>query len=877
MSTSSVKTTCPYCGVGCGVIATHEEHGEITIKGDPDHPANWGRLCSKGAALAETLDLEGRLLHPTIHGKRTDWSTALQTVATKLNGVIEQHGPDAIALYVSGQLLTEDYYVANKWMKGFVGSANIDTNSRLCMSSAVAAHKRAFGSDIVPCNYEDIESAELITIVGSNTAWCHPVLYQRIVKAKKKNPTLKVVVIDPRNTATTELADLHLDLTAGSDGFLFSGLLRYLHQQQCVDSRFLAEHCEGVEETLLQAMRSTPDTTSVANACKLPLQKIERFYHWFSSTEKSLTLFSQGVNQSTSGTDKGNAIINCHLLTGRIGKAGMGPFSITGQPNAMGGREVGGLANQLAAHMEIENQTHHTLVKNFWKSDHLCQKSGLKATEMVEAIEQGTIKAIWIIATNPAVSLPDSNRVKAALEQCDLVIVSDCVTENDTLRYADIQLPALAWGEKDGSVTNSERRISRQRPFLPPPGEARADWEILCEVAQRMGYHEGFNFKNSAAIFREHAALTTFHNDGSRDLYLGPLATISKEAYEALSPLQWPLHTRPFSDGKFFTPNQKAQLIPITPQHPALPDDSDYPVLLNSGRSRDQWHTMTRSGKSPRLANHNTEPYLELSPEDAKQHQIVDGSLVSVTNPIGSTTLRATIKSSQRGTVFAPIHWSESNSSGGTINRHVSTQVDPFSGQPAFKQNRVALAPFPARWHGFILSRRPLSLTACGYWSRSRGKEIWRYTIAGEATPESWASLARQWICADQADVGWVEYFDPAQQQYRAARSVEDAIDSCIYIGPDETLPSYEWIEPLFLQSSIEPALRTALLSGKPPVAVEDQGKVVCACFGVRSKEIQNLIETEQISTTEEITQQLKAGGNCGSCLPEMRQLLSSC
>ncbi len=874
MATSVTKTTCPYCGVGCGVIATVEASGTITIQGDPDHPANQGRLCSKGTALAETLGMEGRLLQPEVDGKVVAWSSALDTVASRLQETIQQHGPDAVAFYLSGQLLTEDYYVANKLMKGFIGSANVDTNSRLCMSSAVAAYKRAFGSDTVPCNYEDIDQAQLITLVGSNTAWCHPVLYQRIVKAKKVNPDLKVVVIDPRKTATSEIADLHLPLQAGSDGHLFCGLLSYLDQHGHEQAQFTRNHCEGVDSAIRAAMSATPSLTTVTTACSLDREQIEQFYRWFAESERALTLFSQGVNQSTSGTDKGNAIINCHLFTGRIGKPGMGPFSLTGQPNAMGGREVGGLANQLAAHMEIENPQHHALVSEFWDAPKLCTTPGLKATELFSAIEQGTIKAVWIMATNPAVSLPDSEQVRKALKQCPLVVVSDCVAESDTLELADIKLPATTWGEKSGTVTNSERTISRQRPFMAPPGEALPDWKIVCEVARRMGFGNHFHYDSPHEIFTEHAALSGYRNEGSRDLDLISLSKLNPASYEALSPTQWPQQQRPFAEGRFFTPSGRAQLIAVTPQLPEFITKPCNPLLLNSGRSRDQWHTMTRTGRSSRLSQHAAEPYVELSTEDAHHYGVERDDLVTLKNHLGRITVRAKVGSTPPGSLFTPIHWSDSTSSAGRVNSLVEHNVDPHSGQPAFKQSLVTLAAYSASWYGFILSRRPLRLDGCGYWSRSRGKGVWRYQIAGESSTENWGTQSRSWLCADQQQVGWVEYFDSARSHYRAARIVNDQLDSCIYIGPNRTLPAQEWIEPVFTRDQLAANERSALLSGKPLQAGEDRGKTICACFGVGKREIEQLIEQRQITNVEEITRHLKAGGNCGSCLPELKQML---
>ena len=501
----AVKSTCPYCGVGCGLLVERDQQGAWLIKGDPEHSANFGRLCSKGTALNETLDAEGRLTSPLIDGQAASWEAALEQVASRFRAIVDEHGPDAVAFYVSGQLLTEDYYVANKLMKGFIGSGNIDTNSRLCMSSSVAGHKQAFGSDTVPGCYEDFEQADLIVLTGSNTAWCHPVLYRRIVKAKEARPALRVVVIDPRETSTCEIADLHLPVRAGSDSLLFNGLLSWLHDQGRVDQAFVSAHTEGAGEALQTARCYAPTAAVVADLCGLDQQAVETFYHWFSETERSLTLYSQGINQTSSGTDKVNAIINCHLLSGRIGKPGCGPFSITGQPNAMGGREVGALANQLACHMDLENAAHRDLVTRFWKSPQLASRPGLKAVDLFRAVERGEVKALWVMATNPAVSLPDANQVRRALEKCEFLVVSDNTRHTDTTAFADVLLPALTWGEKDGTVTNSERCITRQMNFLPPLGEARPDWWILSQVAQRLG-HAGFDYATSHEIFCEYAA-----------------------------------------------------------------------------------------------------------------------------------------------------------------------------------------------------------------------------------------------------------------------------------------------------------------------------------------------------------------------------------
>ncbi len=490
----TVRTTCPYCGVGCGVLASRTATG-LTVKGDPDHPANKGRLCSKGSALGETVGLEGRLLAPMVHGQEASWDDALTLVAQRFQQVIADHGPEAVALYVSGQMLTEDYYAANKLMKGFIGAANIDTNSRLCMASSVAGHRRAFGSDTVPGLYEDLELADLVVLTGSNLAWCHPVLYQRLAAAKAARPAMKVVVIDPRRTATCDLADLHLAIAPGSDAALFNAVL------VAIADRGAASPANGYAEAVSAARASDPAMTGLDPAI------LAEFCTLWASTEKVVTVYSQGINQSATGTDKVNAILNCHLATGRIGRPGMGPFSVTGQPNAMGGREVGGLANTLTCHLEIEDPAHRAAVQAYWSSPAMAQKPGLKAVDMFRAVADGRIKAIWIIHTNPVVTMPDADAVAAALKACPFVVVQDVTAATDTARLAHVLLPATAWGEKEGTVTNSDRTISRQRRVLPAPGQARDDWRIIAEVAARMGWAAGFDWPNAAAIFREYAGL----------------------------------------------------------------------------------------------------------------------------------------------------------------------------------------------------------------------------------------------------------------------------------------------------------------------------------------------------------------------------------
>jgi len=878
---SEVRTTCPYCGVGCGVLTSVGDDGRVAVQGDPQHPANLGRLCSKGLALGETVDLEGRLLHPEVDGRQAGWDEAMDAVATRFARVIEEHGPDAVAFYVSGQLLTEDYYVANKLMKGFIGSANIDTNSRLCMSSAVAAHKRAFGSDTVPVCYEDLELAELVVLTGSNLAWCHPVLYQRLLAAKKRRPEMRIVVIDPRRTASCDGADLHLAIRSGSDAVLFSGLLMWLQQQDKLDELFVNYQTSGLDETLRNAEWYAPSPRAVAEHCGVSEEDLLTFYRWFADTDKVVTAFSQGINQSSSGTDKGNAIINCHLYTGRIGRPGAGPFSVTGQPNAMGGREVGGLANQLAAHMELGDELHRDLVQRFWQAPRLAGGVGLKAVELFQAIERGEVKALWVMATNPAVSLPDTNQVRRALSRCDTVVVSDVMAQTDTLRYAHIKLPALAWGEKDGTVTNSERCISRQRPFLPVPGEARADWWMVCELARRLG-HQGFDYDGPAPIFAEHARLSGFENHGDRDFDISGLAGLDSAGYDALSPVQWPLpvggepRQRLFGNGRFYTASQRANFIPVTPRPPAIHSDEAYTLVLNTGRVRDHWHTMTRTGKSPRLSAHTTEPCLTLHPQDALQLMVDEGQLVAVTSHWGETILRAGISDSQPpGQVFAPMHWNDQFASAARVGSLVNPMLDPVSGQPEFKHTPVRVVRYQAAWYGFLLTRRPVKPRHASYWVKARRDGLWHYEIAGEQKPDDWAGYARSLLCHGEGEVHWNELFDSTQASYRAARVVDGRLDAVIMIGPDHRLPPRDWLVQLFAQEQLDPVSRSRLLAGVPPKGQEDAGQLVCSCFSVGINTISRAVREQGLDSAEAIGVALGAGTNCGSCVPELKRLLA--
>lgn len=901
---SITHTACPYCGVGCGLVV-HPDH---TIAGDPAHPANRGRLCSKGAALAQTLDDTGRLTTPLIGGRPADWDAALGLVAARFRQTIAEHGPDSVAFYVSGQCLTEDYYVANKLMKGFIGSANIDTNSRLCMASSVAGHIRAFGEDIVPGVYEDWEEADLVVLVGSNAAWCHPVLHQRLMAARAEHGT-RVVVIDPRRSATAESADMHLPIASGSDVALFNGLLLSLAQAGRIDHGWVTRHATGLDAALAAARLAFPETAdltgSVAAACGIDPELLDAFFAAFAANERVLTVWSQGVNQAEDGTDRVNAIINCHLATGRIGRPGMGPFSITGQPNAMGGREVGGLANQLAAHMRFDDPADRERLRRFWNAPALAEREGLKAVDLFEAVAEGRVKAVWIVATNPAVSLPDADRVRAALDACPFVVVSDC-WPTDTTTRADVVLPAAAWGEKDGTVTNSERRISRQRPFRAPPGDARPDWWQFATVGRLMGWQDAFAWDTPAAIFREHAALSGLCNEGRRLFDISALAGLGDADYDAMVPIRWPLPAhavgeagRLFAQGGFPTPDHRARLVPTpwksapwnpaqahpTLGHPTLghprlghptsatPDR----LILNTGRVRDQWHTMSRTGLSPALMAHTDEPSVVIHPTDAMARGIQSNDLLRLCSDQGEALLRADLRHTQRrGEVFAPMHWTDQFASMGPIGRVVGTARDPVSGQPALKATRVALTPIRTFFHGLLLRRAGGPLPDFGHWVRIPVAGGHLYRLRGLRPATDACSLVRvaMVLLGTTPRGDRLEAADPRRGVLRVAIVLDGILDACLFLAREpEALPSEAAIAPMIGQPVADHA-RTRLLAGRPLDPAAADGPRVCACFGVSRDAVRHAIVTHGLRDVGAIGAHLRAGTNCGSCIPELEEIL---
>jgi len=893
----TVKTTCAYCGVGCGVLATVDRERHFAITGDDAHPANFGRLCVKGSALGETVGTDGRLLYPAIGGVRATWDQATGYIAEQLQDIVAKFGPESVAFYVSGQFLTEDYYVVNKLAKGFIGTANVDTNSRLCMSSAVAGHKRAFGTDTVPNCYVDFEAADLLTFVGSNAAWCHPILYQRIKKAKAERG-MKIVSIDPRKTDTNEIVDLHLPIKSGTDVLLFNYLLVQIAASTACDHDYIAAYTDGLDEAL-QAAEADVAMGDVATRLGVSGEALTTFVEWFIATPKAMTLFSMGVNQSGQGTDKVNGIINIHLATGRIGKEGAGPFSLTGQPNAMGGREVGGLANMLAAHLEIANADHRALVQDFWHAPTIITGAGLKAVDLFDAVASGKVKAVWIMATNPIVSMPNADAVREALTNCPLVIVSEVMADTDCTRVADVVLPALGWGEKDGTVTNSERRISRQRGVMAGLGESRPDWWALAQVAQKMGY-AGFDYASAHDVFIEHAALSGVKNtEGAvlRDFDISPLAALSLDEYDALEPIQWPIRVidgkpvgtdRLFANGEFYTENRRAKIVPIRHQETGYQTNAEYPYALNTGRVRDQWHTMTRTGLTARLTRHIGEPFAELNPVDAKALGVVPGDILHIQSAWGQALARVIVSDGQQaGMVFVPIHWNGVNSTLSRIGAVVNPVVDRISGQPECKHTPVALKKGALNLHGFLMTSSSIALLDADYAVNVRTINGFRQEFASHIEElTAFSENGVDWLTS-LVDVPFgterLEYIDLAQGVIRLAwihdsklvafAAMALAMGGTEGVDARQLVPARAWLDDQ-LGLEVSSVTRRTILSGVPADPASDVGPIICSCFSVGRNTINRAICEQKLQTVAEVGQCLKAGTNCGSCQSEIFRLL---
>ena len=696
----SFKSTCSYCGVGCGIIVDKDTKGNIKVRGDKDHPVNRGMLCSKGMNLNYVVqDKSDRILHPMMRWsknhplQKVSWDTAFDRAAAVFSSIIEKHGPDSVGFYVSGQCLTEEYYLINKLSKGFIGTNNIDTNSRLCMSSAVVGYKKTIGDDAPPISYDDIEHADTFLISGANPAWTHPILFRRIESHKNTNKDVKIIVVDPRKTASAEQADLHLQINPGSDVVLNNAIARLLIETRKTDKKFIEKNTIGYEALKEQVFDLS--LNKAAKYCGINTRDIKLAAKWIGDSKAFLSMWTMGLNQSVIGVDKNTSLINLSLITGQIGKKGAGPFSLTGQPNAMGGREVGGMANLLAAHKNLLSERDRTEVANFWRSKKISEKPGLTATEMFEALNSGKMKAIWIVTTNPVVSMPNSNLIEKGLEKAKFVVVQDISHKSETTKYADLLLPAAGWLEKEGVMTNSERRITYLPKVLDAPGEALPDADIFMKFAKKMGYWE-FDYENTSEVFDEHCRLTKNTN-----------IDISGLSYHRLineGSMQWPIPDikhkgtkRLFTDFKFPTPDGRAHITVaknIYNQSEEINDD--YPFILTTGRIRDQWHTMTRTGKVNRLNTHYPSPFVEINPKDAKSLKLKEEDVVLVSNKRGESRIKVKISEDiKRGTVFMPMHWGKSlESDFGRSNNLTSSLIDPISKEPDFKFSSVNIKKF---------------------------------------------------------------------------------------------------------------------------------------------------------------------------------------
>ncbi|NNN56248.1 molybdopterin-dependent oxidoreductase [Vibrio sp. 1-2 (7-a)] len=861
MSQGCRKTTCPYCGVGCGIEISNNK-----IIGDALHPANSGSLCVKGVALAESLQMPSRLLYPKLREKEVSWQSVTDLIAQEIHQAKAEFGPDSVAMYVSGQLLTEDYYVANKLMKGYVGSANIDTNSRLCMSSAVAAHVRAFGEDVVPVNYDDIDNTELLIICGANTAWTHPVLFRRIQQARESNPNLKLVVIDPRETVTAQQADLHLPIKNDGDVSLFNGLLKFLIEQQCIDSEYINSHTDGFDALAEEVSDLRYDVTNLTSSIGISEEKLTTFFQWFAQSPTAITLFCQGVNQAENGVDKGNAIINAHLASGKIAKSGCGPFSITGQPNAMGGREVGGLANQLAVHRAFDSESIKQ-VQAFWDSPEIATQPGLKAVELFEAVERGEIKVLWIMATNPVVSLPDNQLVKRALEICPFVIVSDITADSDVAHYADLLLPAAGWGEKQGMVTNSERRLSRQRQFQTPPGEAKPDWWAISQVGQALCTLEktqnGFAFTSERAVFREYAAMTGMNTDSPLKLDLSQYANLTEQEYEEWVPTQWG-GERPFAEGIYSHPDGKARFVVTSELPQRLERTKGW--WLNTGRQRDQWHTMTRTGHIAHLAASELEPTVYMNTLSATQNRLKAGQLTKLFQPTSNTSIYAKVAIDEGlgfQELFMSMHWAGRYGGESNVNAIINSAKDPISGQPAFKSSYVEVQDAAVKTYGmFIGTQFDSGKFLYSAFQSESNLGIWRFAHDKRPKKQSFCRTEKSRRITIDIAQGWLAVDYDLVGDVRIIRSV-------LVVSSEPIQTDYTNFTGLIGKPMELSQLLTITQS-------QSSAKLVCSCFRVTDKQIHDAMEKQDCTSLTQLQNKLKCGTNCGSCVSQIKQMVDS-
>ncbi|WHS62109.1 nitrate reductase [Pseudomonas sp. G2-4] len=894
MSRQTTASTCCYCGVGCGVLIEHDDERILGVSGDPAHPANFGKLCSKGSTLHLTGDLAARALYPELRlGKglaraRSDWDSALDHAASVFAETLAEHGPDSVAFYISGQLLTEDYYAFNKLARALVGTNNIDSNSRLCMSSAVVGYKRSLGADAPPCSYEDLELSDCVMIVGSNMAYAHPVLFRRLEEAKSRRPQMKVIVIDPRRTDTCDLADLHLAILPGTDVALFHGILHLLLWEDWVDRDFIKAHTEGLADLKNLVRDYTP--SMVAQLCGIRVEQLQQCAEWVGTSPSFLSLWCMGLNQSTAGSAKNSALINLHLATGQIGRPGAGPFSLTGQPNAMGGRETGSLSNLLPGHREAANPEHRAEVAHYWGVEQLPATTGLSAIELFEQVRSGKIKALWIACTNPAQSMPDQTAVREALQACPFVVLQEAFRTTETAAFADLLLPAASWGEKEGSVTNSERRISHVRQAIGAPGEARADWAITVDFAQRLekrlrpGQPSLFAFETPAQLFDEYKQLTR-----GRDL---DLSGISHELIDQLGPQQWPFPegatvgtARLYVDGIFPTDSGRARFVADPYRAAKELRDARYPLTLNTGRLRDQWHGMSRTGTAAQLFGHVNEAVLSLHPDEMQRHRLQAGDLVSLKSRRGAVIVAVESDESVRpGQAFLPMHWGDRFLKGG-VNTLTQPAFDPISKQPELKHSGVRLDPVNLPWQLFALiegdvqqhleTLRPLC-EAFSYASLSltgRERPALLIRAASAVAPEP------QLLRAIDEQLGLIEgpvlaYDDPRRSIGKRVRIENGRITAIRLAG--ETLARH-WLQNLWQEGRADEQLRRWLLAplSAPPGNVGSSlkgSKTLCNCMNVSQRAV--CAGIERGLDLQGLKKELGCGTQCGSCVPEIKRLL---
>jgi len=937
---AEVKSTCCYCGVGCGVIieTTVSSNGKVEltgVRGDPDHPANFGRLCSKGSTLHLTanpsLQQQARLGSPAIRKVRGEepinvsWTEAINTVSKKFADIILEYGPESVGIYVSGQLLTEDYYVFNKLMKGLIGANNIDTNSRLCMSSAVAGYKQTLGMDAPPCSYEDIDYASVIFITGSNTAFAHPILYRRLEDARKKNPALKVIVVDPRKTDTAKEADLYLQIQPGTDVALYHGMLYIMLWEKWIDESYIKSYTDGFDALRDLVRDFTPK--AVSGICGIKEKDLYEAARLFATSPATLSMYCQGLNQSSSGTAKNAALVNLHLATGQIGKPGAGPFSLTGQPNAMGGREVGGLANLLSAHRDLANAEHRAEVANLWGVHSVPEKPGLSAIPMFEALRTGKLKAIWIVCTNPAQSMPDLNAVHEGLSKAEFVVVQEAYAHTATTLYADVLLPATTWAEKVGTVTNSERRISKVNPAIDPYELAKHDWEISLEIGRALekllpgnrkeGVATLFPYEGPEDIWNEHRESTA-----GRDL---DITGLSYQILDERGPQQWPMPTgayfgkkRLYENGIFPTKDKKAHFIAAPYKATAESVDARYPFALNTGRLRDQWHGMSRTGSIATLYGHAPEPCVELSPKDASRMSLSNGDLVHVTSRRGSeifpVKVSDDIASSQ---AFIAMHWGSEFISGSAgknpgrgVNGLTCNVIDPISGQPELKHSAVKILPANLPWQlvafGLFSKEEAFSIqnslrkllpnfdsAQCVLFGREQDGDLIGVSFkaahhedpkeeAGSITILALQEVMKAFKLDEASQESVMRYSDKRRGVVRLVR-IKDKVLSAMLTGPAESLASTTWLRE-YLENGLDAkALGSSLLRpvSKPPTEIKPKGKAVCNCFNVSSDLMrQSLAKMAPGTTLDEALSSLQdetqCGTNCGSCKPEVKQIITN-